>query len=404
MTQDPFLEQLFLRRGGGNTPEDYLAFSTLRNHPQKSFASVHIAGSNGKGSVATKIAAGLQAAGKKVGLFTSPHLLTFEERITINGRRIPREEVITRGQEIAAMGPHLNFFEVITFMAFEYFRDDTVEIAVVETGIGGAFDVTNILHPKLSVITSISLEHTDILGDTLEAIARDKAQIIKPGVPAVIGPAAALDPIASRGRAVGSALTFVEPVEGPFDSENQAIARGAMGILDLPLECIEIGCQKRAACRFEERGNAILDVAHNPASFHRLGEALAYYYPGQKFPFVIGICGDKDAEGCLRAIAPVVEKIIAVPTHSTRSLAPEKLAAIAVGLGFQVEIAKSIKGVKTTTNKTVICGSFYLMEEAIMVLNLNQACAAKGMISAFPSCELNTSSGSISSENPPARR
>jgi len=384
MTLDPFLKELFLKRGGGNVPEDYHAFAETRNAPQNSFASVHVAGSNGKGSVATKVAAGLEAAGKRVGLFTSPHLLTIEERITINGKKIAPEEVLLRGKEIVAAANHLNFFEVLTFIAFKYFRDEGVEIAVIETGIGGARDVTNILQPQLSIITSISLEHTEILGSTLEAIARDKAQIIKPGVPAVIGPTAALDPIVERGRAVGCLLKLVAPVEGPYDRENQAIAVAAMEQLGLDQPYIDCGKGKSAPCRFEERDGFILDVAHNPASFHRLKETLEYTYPGRKFPFIIGICSDKDVDGCLREIAPVVDKVFAVPTNSARSLSPERLAVIARGLGLQAEVADGVKSVKTTTDKTVVCGSFYLMEEAIMVLD--QACAAaKGMISALPS-------------------
>jgi dihydrofolate synthase/folylpolyglutamate synthase len=228
------------------------------------------------------------------------------------------------------------------------------------------------------------LEHTEILGSTLEAIARDKAQIIKPGVPAVLGPTAALGPIIERGREVDSLLKLVESIEGPYDRENQAIAEAAMEQLGLDRLSIEQGKLKRAPCRFEEREGFILDVAHNPASFRRLKETLEYTHPGQKFPFIIGICSDKDVEGCLREIAPIVEKIVAVPTSSARSISPEKLAAIARVLGLQSEVADGVKSVKTTTDKTVVCGSFYLMEEAIMVLD--QACAAaKGMISALPS-------------------
>ena len=158
-------------------------------HPHRSFKTVHVAGTNGKGSCAHTIAAVLQAAGYKVGLFTSPHLVDFRERIRVNGEMMPKEYVIDFvEQERYFFEPlHPSFFELTTALAFKYFAEEKVDVAVVEVGLGGRLDCTNIIAPELSVITNISLDHTQFLGHTLAAIASEKAGIIKQGVPAVIG-------------------------------------------------------------------------------------------------------------------------------------------------------------------------------------------------------------------------
>ncbi|TGX79858.1 bifunctional folylpolyglutamate synthase/dihydrofolate synthase [Palleniella muris] len=158
-------------------------------HPHKDYLTVHIAGSNGKGSCSHTIAAILQTAGLKVGLYTSPHLITFRERIRVNGEIISEEYIVNwveRNKEF--FEPlHPSFFELTTAMALEYFRDSNIDIAVIEVGLGGRLDCTNIITPILSVITNISFDHTQFLGNTLAAIASEKAGIIKPGVPVVIG-------------------------------------------------------------------------------------------------------------------------------------------------------------------------------------------------------------------------
>lgn len=158
-------------------------------HPHQQFKTIHIAGTNGKGSCAHTIAAVLQSAGYRVGLFTSPHLLDFRERIRINGEMIPEEYVIRFVEEHRAFFEplHPSFFELTTAMAFRYFADQQVEVAVIETGMGGRLDCTNIIRPDVSVITNIDLDHTQYLGDTLTKIAKEKAGIIKERVPAVVG-------------------------------------------------------------------------------------------------------------------------------------------------------------------------------------------------------------------------
>lgn len=159
------------------------------NHPHRKFKSIHIAGTNGKGSCSHTIASILQSAGYKVGLYTSPHLVDFRERIRINGEMIPEESVIefvTKEKEFFEL-LHPSFFELTTALAFKHFADMNVDIAVIETGLGGRLDCTNIITPELSIITNISFDHTQFLGNTIDKIAKEKAGIIKSGVPVVIG-------------------------------------------------------------------------------------------------------------------------------------------------------------------------------------------------------------------------
>lgn len=169
--------------------DNSLALDEHFGHPHRLFRSIHVAGTNGKGSCSHTIAAVLQAAGYRVGLYTSPHLVDFRERIRVNGECIPEQYVIDFvEQERHFFEPlHPSFFELTTAMAFKYFAEQQVDYAVVEVGLGGRLDCTNIITPVLSVITNISLDHTQFLGDTLERIAAEKAGIIKAGVPVVVG-------------------------------------------------------------------------------------------------------------------------------------------------------------------------------------------------------------------------
>ncbi len=169
--------------------DNSIAFDKFLNHPHKSFKSVHIAGTNGKGSSSHMLASVLQEAGYKVGLYTSPHLKDFRERIKINGELISRKFVIDfiekNSDFIKKQEP--SFFEMTVFMAFQYFKEQTIDIAIIETGMGGRLDSTNLIEPELSIITNISLDHTQFLGDTIGEIAVEKAGIIKKGVPLIIG-------------------------------------------------------------------------------------------------------------------------------------------------------------------------------------------------------------------------
>ena len=185
---------MFERQGASGYKEglaNTLALDEHFGHPHHAFATIHVAGTNGKGSVSHTLAAILQQSGYKVGLYTSPHLVDFRERIRINGQPISEQYVVDFVENERSFFEPLrpSFFEVTTALAFKYFRDQQIDIAVVEVGLGGRLDCTNIITPLVSIITNISFDHTQFLGDTLAKIAAEKAGIIKKGIPVVIGEA-----------------------------------------------------------------------------------------------------------------------------------------------------------------------------------------------------------------------
>jgi len=297
--------------------------------PHRQFKSIHVAGTNGKGSVATKIAKALQNLGYKVALYTSPHIKTFQERIQINGEMISMEDA----ERLAKLvyNPTLSFFDALTAMGFLYFAEKGVDYAVIETGLGGRFDATNVIVPIVSIITSIGLEHTAILGDTLEKIAWEKGGIVKPNVPLIVGPTAA--PFFP-----GAITVKKEPL---YSLENRSLAKRAL--LEMGFAC-EAGLEVEPPCRFEKIGDLILDVAHNPAAFEKLKEALQYHYPNQKHPFYLAFSKDKDWQKCIQMIEPVAESITFLKTDHPRLI--------------QFPNAKEI-----IPTKGVVAGSFYIMEE-----------------------------------------
>lgn len=191
-----------------------LALDEHFNHPHRQFRSIHVAGTNGKGSTSHMLAAVLSQAGYRVGLYTSPHLKDFRERIKINGQPIPKEEVVMFVENNKAIFEQIrpSFFEMTVALAFDYFAREKVDVAVVEVGLGGRLDSTNIITPELSVITNIGLDHTDLLGDTLEKIAFEKAGIIKPNVPAVLGESnlAYLHVFTAKAEEVGTSLVLAD--------------------------------------------------------------------------------------------------------------------------------------------------------------------------------------------------
>ena len=202
--------------------ENTLALDEHFNHPHTHFLSIHIAGTNGKGSCSHSLAAILQAEGYKVGLYTSPHLVDFRERIKVNGKMIPEQYVIdfVRNERSFFEPLHPSFFELTTALAFKYFAEQKVDIAIIEVGLGGRLDCTNIITPILSVITNISLDHTQFLGNSLAEIAGEKAGIIKQGVPTIIGEAVPETRVVfqSKAQKMDSVITFAEDIPALLSS------------------------------------------------------------------------------------------------------------------------------------------------------------------------------------------
>jgi dihydrofolate synthase / folylpolyglutamate synthase len=303
--------------------------------PTSSYPTVHVAGSNGKGSVTCKIAKVLELSGYRVGLYTSPHLLSFRERIAVNGEMISEEAVVQGMQRLFALAEerkiNATFFELTTFLAFDYFRKSGVDVAIIETGLGGRFDATNVIHPLLSVITSISCEHTQILGNNIEQISKEKAGILKKEVPLILGPKARTQSIYDRAKELDCPVFASKKISYFFDEENSAVAQLALENIaphfNIAPDVLEQGLAFRPACRFERIGEAILDVAHNPEAIFYLLQALHTFFPQSKFRFLVGFSKDKQYDQCLDLIADVATHIHLVQADSARAATPDELEA-----------------------------------------------------------------------------
>ena len=315
-------------------------------HPEKKFPSVHIAGTNGKGTVAYKMAKVIEENGYRVGLFTSPHLVTYRERIQINGKMISEEEVVSGLEKILPFIKDPKFFEVTTLLAFDYFAEKEVDIAIIETGLGGRLDATNIITPILSIITSVQMDHSFILGETLEEIAREKSGIIKPGVPVVIGESAQYESIISQ-----ACPLYV------VGNDPKKIARKALKLLPFTIEETE-GITKNPSCRYEKHGDVILDVAHNPSALTRLFERVKNDYPGRKIHVLFGIAKDKDLEGALEVIEKYASQIAFLPANHPRLHTFKDTTTAEEAL----QMAKKEGAI------AVVTGSFYIMKEMLLLL------------------------------------
>jgi dihydrofolate synthase / folylpolyglutamate synthase len=349
--------------------------------PTKSYATIHIAGSNGKGSVATKIAKGLELSGYRVGLYTSPHLFSFCERIAVDGQLISEADVVEGMQKIFYLSKKWNldstFFEMATFLAFDYFRKRRVDIAVIETGLGGRFDATNIISPVLTAITSIGREHVQILGDDLEQIAGEKAGIIKEKIPVILGPKARFQSIYDRAEELHCPLFASKKISYFYDEENNAVAELALAHLppwySLKPKAVEQALAIRPFCRFEKIGETIFDVAHNPDAIFYLLQALHTFYPQSHFRFLVGFSKDKEYDLCLELISSVATHIHLVQAPTPRAAPTEDLKAVLKNEDptFSTSHPSIKEGVEEACAKAhaqgevlVICGSFYIMAEA----------------------------------------
>ena len=329
-------------------------------NPHHRFRSVHVAGTNGKGSVCALVERVLREAGHRTGLFTSPHLIDFRERIRVDGRWADEPWLERTLDRIAAMpeGKDRTFFEVCTALAFETFAEQRVEIAVVEVGLGGRLDCTNVITPEVSVITSIGLDHTEILGDTAEQIAFEKGGIIKPGVPVVIGgmaegPRAVLEGLArERGaRVVPVAAPDVStpPGEDTLGGVNRAIALATLATLPargiaVPPASIARGL---AAARWPGRLGRCpneprlwWDGAHNADGVRHLVSLWTGRDPRTRPPVVVlALSSDKDAAALLSELRTAFPeaRLIATRSRSERAVAPADLARLATDAGFVTE-------------------------------------------------------------------
>lgn len=392
--------------------------------PHRMFPSVHVAGTNGKGSTCAYLASMLQAAGYRVGLYTSPHLVSFTERIRINNRPISEDRVVALAGRVrdayrelpATRGPEMmnpTFFEVTTAIAFTYFAEERIDIAVVETGMGGRLDATNVITPLAAVITNIDIEHTEFLGDTLEKIAAEKAGIIKPGVPVVtavrqpevirvieqtarerntvvhrLGDAYSIRNIGGRAEQTfdyrGMTASYGElgiRMLGRYQVENAALALATVECLrqagfSLPEPALRQGLlEARWPGRLEYVARApdvLLDGAHNPASAMRLAAAVDDLRPHyHEIVLIIGILSDKDVSGIVRELAPRADRIIVTKPQYSRALdvrmLEQELSRMHRSVASADTVAGAIEIARTGSEKNdliLITGSLYVVGEA----------------------------------------
>lgn len=368
-------------------------------HPHRNFRCIHVTGTNGKGSVSHSLAAVLQAYGYKVGLYTSPHVLNFNERIRINGKPISEDYVVSFVEEgrnsFEAIG--CTFFEIATAMAFKYFSDEHIDMAVVEVGLGGRLDSTNIITPILSVITNVSLEHTQILGKTIGQIAFEKGGIIKEGIPVVIGEATSesrpvFESLAQQRHAPirfaedeqeilsatlmdnGSGISYETLNWGTFQGVLYGTyqIRNTRTILSAINEMVELGIIERQLATISEAflhvsdltglmarwqivGTAptvICDIGHNTAAWEQLGKQLAAL-KGGKLHIIFGMVSDKDVSGVL-ALAPKNATYYFTQPTTHRALPVTSLKEAAQRSGLSGECYATVAEAFAAAQKTAL--------------------------------------------------
>jgi dihydrofolate synthase/folylpolyglutamate synthase len=374
-------------------------------HPERAFSAVHVAGTNGKGSVTAMVDAALRAAGHRSARYTSPHLVDLSERFVVDGRPVAGDALASAVADVrlaidgllsdGGLEIHPTFFEVTTAVAFELFRRAGVDIAVLEVGLGGRLDATNVVAPPAllaTAITSIDFDHQLYLGTTLRQIAVEKAGIIKPGVPVVVGPMAveAADAIADVAARRGATVIRAIPddvdgmtlgLAGAHQRANAAVAMRVLQLLDargiaVPAHAIAAGLlDPRWPGRLEVRRLAggrelLLDAAHNPAGAASLASYLKAL-GGNPRPLVLAAMRDKDVAGIFAALLPAVGSLIVTRASNPRSADPEVLAqrarAVAPALPITIEPAldAALDAAWRAAPRIVVAGSIFLLGDVM---------------------------------------
>jgi dihydrofolate synthase/folylpolyglutamate synthase len=381
--------------------------AALAGNPQAKLRFIHVAGTNGKGSTCAMLESIYRAAGLRVGLFTSPHLVSFRERIQVNRQLIPENELVRLVEEIQPLlkqfpaDNHLTLFEVVTVMALKFFAEQKCDLVIWETGLGGRLDATNIVTPLASVITNIAFDHQQWLGDTLEKIAAEKAGIVKPGIPVVTATEekSALAVIEKLAKAKNAPLTKLNSkfkiqnsklsLLGEHQKINAALALATVEVLQkqIPVseEKIREGLQIvnwPGRLQLIEKANGqkiLLDGAHNVAGVEALRAALP---AGVPLTFIVGFLGDKDWRPMCEILAPLAAKIFCVPVASARTADACELAETfrAANPSAEVLVCENFsEAINASKDEPfiVVTGSLYLVGEALELLGLSPADAGE---------------------------
>jgi len=390
--------------------ENTFQLASFVGNPQNQLRFIHVAGTNGKGSTCAMLESIYRAAGLRTGLFTSPHLVSFRERIQVNRHLISEDEVVRLVEEIQPLlkqfpeNHHPTFFEVVTVMALKFFAEQKCDLAIWETGLGGRLDATNIVSPLASIITNIGIEHSEWLGDTYEKIAAEKAGIIKPNVPIITAarPGEGLEVIASVAQEKRAPLTVVDesqvhcpplsalelPLHGAHQKLNAATAVATVRVLDrkLPLSdeilrrgLLAVDWPGRMQRVTTASGQVVLlDGAHNPTSAEALRAALQAEFPDARPTIIFGVFRDKDSASMCHSLAPLAGRLLLTPVHSERTEDPARLVAACCGANphATLEVCTSLaQAVEKAARETfvVVTGSLYLVGEALELLGLSPA-------------------------------
>lgn len=407
------LERLGMKFGLDNMR----ALCAALGNPERAFPSIHVAGTNGKGSVSAMVATALDAAGYRTGLYTSPHLVRIEERFVVAGREVARDvlaasaarvraavEALMRGGRLEAPA---TFFECTTAAAFDIFREARVDAAVLEVGLGGRLDATNVVVPEVTAIASIGFDHQALLGDSIASIAREKAGIVKPGVPLVCGivPDEALNEIRAVSDAARSPLLMASEIvhisqvgnedpptvhvrsahrdlrdvtlglRGPHQLGNAAVAVAILDVLSdrgwrMPDRAVAAGLRDvRWPARLERfrygTAEVLLDAAHNPAG----AVALASYLAAagwRDVSIVVGVMHDKDVRGILAPLLPHAAHLICTTPPSPRAMPAADLASLAREIDSRLDVriveepAAALDGAARLGQRVVVAGSIFL--------------------------------------------
>jgi dihydrofolate synthase / folylpolyglutamate synthase len=392
--------------------ENTRKLAALAGDPQEKLRFIHVAGTNGKGSTCAMLESIYRVAGLRVGLFTSPHLVSFRERIQVNRQLIPENELIRLVEAIQPLlkefpaDNHLTLFEVVTVMALKFFAEQKCDLVIWETGLGGRLDATNIVTPLASVITNIAFDHQQWLGDTLEKIAAEKAGIIKPGIPTVTATDeksalaviekivrdrnAPLAKVNSEFRIQNSELSLL----GAHQKTNAALALATVKVLQKQIPVsekqIQTGLQNvnwpgRLQLIQNSGGQKILlDGAHNADSAKVLRAALEKYFSGEKLVFIFGALADKQWSEICKTLASLASKVFTVPVASARTADAQELAAAFLSANPAAEIFACAslnealeksrsrgRSPHRTQDLIVITGSLYLVGEALEQLGFS---------------------------------
>lgn len=355
-------------------------------NPERQFPAIHIGGTNGKGSTAALVYEALRAAGLRVGLYTSPHLVDVRERMIVDGRPISEDAfAMWTGRLRAAIErSDASFFEATTAIALADFAARGVDVAVVEVGLGGRLDATNVLDPLVAAVTTVALEHTEYLGNTLEDIAREKAGIAKPGRPFAIGEPApeVVDVLRREAAGRGARPVEVRPgvaydgplgMAGPHQRRNAAVARAILAELPPAFRpaapAVRAGfARARLPGRLDRRGRWLFDVAHNPAGIHTLVSALAAAPPPRPLHALVGILRDKDWPAMLQRLAGVADAVwvTAPPTAPpARRWDLEEVGDRFMGLVVEPDFDRALRDVQAGAGTVLVTGSFHTVGDAM---------------------------------------